>query len=456
MGSRRKRLALGRWFRIDGLPLGCEKLPTKDDRALLLILALAALLTRAGERIALLGSGQRPVDGSAGLSRFCDQLVAQDEEADDLPKTPSLPAHARVVMASDFFTPLDDLKMWLRGLAGRGARGHLLQVLDPAEEDLPFNGRVRFDDLEQTDSWALISNVDNVRSRYQRRVRAHIDGVAEISRSLGLASALHRTSSIRPSPSLLGALQCAGRHGERLAVLNLGLIGFTQPWLLALLVVLPALWWLLRITPPSPKLVRFPGRPILPRPRARGGNIGPHATLAPLPAPVSGLPSDPRARRADLESRSGGRRRWSAWSWWSMMAGRQRRAGPERVEAMERFTERAVRQNREVILVGTAPDPKEPFFQRFGASDALPSIASWQPKPWPGMRDLALERLEREELEDAQIIWLSDGVAKDADARMEAAGFATALRSSGSLSILAASDVDRAFLLRPPESDQSG
>jgi len=41
-------------------------------------------------------------------------------------------------------------------------------------------------------------------------------------------------------------------------MLNLGLIGFTQPWLLALLVVLPALWWLLRITPPSPKLIRFP------------------------------------------------------------------------------------------------------------------------------------------------------------------------------------------------------
>ncbi|MEM9624979.1 MAG: DUF58 domain-containing protein [Pseudomonadota bacterium] len=179
-----------------------DKLPTKDDRALLLILALAALLTRAGERIALLGSGQRPVGGRTGLSRFCDQLVAQGNQADDLPKSQSLPAHARVVMASDFFTPLDDLKMWLRGLAGRGARGHLLQVLDPAEEDLPFNGRVRFDDLEQTDSWALISNVDNVRGRYQRRVRAHIDGVAEISRSLGLASALHRTSS-SPEPVLL-------------------------------------------------------------------------------------------------------------------------------------------------------------------------------------------------------------------------------------------------------------
>ena len=33
---------------------------------------------------------------------------------------------------------------------------------------------------------------------------------------------------------------------------------FAQPWLLAALIALPALWWLLRVTPPSPKSLRFP------------------------------------------------------------------------------------------------------------------------------------------------------------------------------------------------------
>lgn len=179
-----------------------ETLPTKDDRSLLLVLALAALLVQAGERIALLGSGQRPIAGRAGLSRLCDQLVAQVDQADGLPERRTLPAHARIVMVSDFFMPLDDLKAWLRGFAGLGARGHLLHVIDPAEEDLPFNGRVRFDDLEQSDHWALISNVDSVRGRYQQRFRAHIDGVADISRSLGFAIAMHRTSS-PPEPALL-------------------------------------------------------------------------------------------------------------------------------------------------------------------------------------------------------------------------------------------------------------
>lgn len=179
-----------------------ETLPTKDDRALLLVLALAALLVRAGERITLLGSGERPSGGRAGLARFCDQLVRQAGETDALPATETLPAHARIVMISDFFTPLDSLKTWLRGIAGVGARGHLLQVIDPAEQDLPFHGRVRFDDVEEADHFALISNVDSVRERYQTRFRAHIDGVAEISRSLGLAAALHRTST-PAEPALL-------------------------------------------------------------------------------------------------------------------------------------------------------------------------------------------------------------------------------------------------------------
>jgi len=176
--------------------------PTKDDRTLLLVLALAALLVRAGERITLLGSGQRPAGGRAGLDRFCDQLAGQGSQAGDLPSHHALPAHARIVMISDFFTPLNDLRSWLRGLAGVGARGHLLQVIDPAEEDLPFKGRVRFDDIEEAETQALISNVDSVRTVYQQRFRAHIDGVAQISRSLGLAWGMHRTSS-SAEPALL-------------------------------------------------------------------------------------------------------------------------------------------------------------------------------------------------------------------------------------------------------------
>ena len=41
-------------------------------------------------------------------------------------------------------------------------------------------------------------------------------------------------------------------------MLSLGAFAFAAPWILWGLLSLPVIWWLLRITPPAPKLVRFP------------------------------------------------------------------------------------------------------------------------------------------------------------------------------------------------------
>ena len=41
-------------------------------------------------------------------------------------------------------------------------------------------------------------------------------------------------------------------------MLDLGLIGFAQPWLLLALMSLPVIWLLLRVTPPSPRRLTFP------------------------------------------------------------------------------------------------------------------------------------------------------------------------------------------------------
>ena len=41
-------------------------------------------------------------------------------------------------------------------------------------------------------------------------------------------------------------------------MLQLGPLAFAVPWVLAALVVLPVLWWLIRVIPPAPQLVQFP------------------------------------------------------------------------------------------------------------------------------------------------------------------------------------------------------
>jgi len=41
-------------------------------------------------------------------------------------------------------------------------------------------------------------------------------------------------------------------------MMNLGPVAFAAPWLLTALVLLPVIWWLLRVTPPAPRRIDFP------------------------------------------------------------------------------------------------------------------------------------------------------------------------------------------------------
>lgn len=175
--------------------------PTKEDRGLLLLLALASLLTRAGERIALLGDRRRPMGGRVGMATLCEDLLARPLEIGSLAPMQALPRYARVVLISDFFIPVEQLRDRLRGFVAMGVRGHLLQVLDPAEPELPFAGRVRFEGLER-DGVALIGNVDSVRRRYQGRLEAHREALRLLARSLGWTFASH-LSDHPPEPALL-------------------------------------------------------------------------------------------------------------------------------------------------------------------------------------------------------------------------------------------------------------
>src|SRR4051794_93969 len=41
-------------------------------------------------------------------------------------------------------------------------------------------------------------------------------------------------------------------------MLALGSLAFAAPWLLTALAALPVIWWLLRVTPPAPRVISFP------------------------------------------------------------------------------------------------------------------------------------------------------------------------------------------------------
>ena len=178
-------------------------LPEKAERAAVLALALSSLLVRGGERIALLGSGIPPTSGRAVLERFANSFLTPSEGAANLPRPESLPRYARVVMVSDFLSPPAEVAASLRSFAGLGIRGHLVQVVDPAEESLPFSGRVRFEGLENEGA-ALIGRVEAVRNEYIALMASHRQAISDIARGLGWTWTIHGTD--QPATTALLAL----------------------------------------------------------------------------------------------------------------------------------------------------------------------------------------------------------------------------------------------------------
>jgi uncharacterized protein (DUF58 family) len=174
---------------------------SKRQRADLLALALSALLMRGGEHVALLGSGLRPSASRATLTRIATLIESDKQAADNLPPAAALPRSAQLVFISDFLSPLEDIDRALRYYGESGQRGALLQVLDPAEESLPYSGRVRFDGLEQEPSW-LVSRVEAVRGDYARRLQAQREGLRDICRTLGWGCDFHRSDQ-PPQAALL-------------------------------------------------------------------------------------------------------------------------------------------------------------------------------------------------------------------------------------------------------------
>jgi len=193
------------WIWVDGSPSMDYRGPAapvrKRERAELLALALAVLLVRAGERVALLGPGRRPAGGRFGLERFTADLLLR-APPDGVEPAP-LPAFARIVLLSDFLFPPEDLEPLLRPAAAAGVRGAALQIVDPAEEELPFSGRVLFEDPEGGDP-ALVEDVEELRGRYLALWRAHREEVAARLARRGVHMAVHRTD--RPAASGLFAL----------------------------------------------------------------------------------------------------------------------------------------------------------------------------------------------------------------------------------------------------------
>jgi hypothetical protein len=95
----------------------------KVERAELLLLALASLLYRGGERVRLIGAEHRAI---AGIDRLAEQL-GRLPPGDGLPPETPLPRHAQAVLIGDFLAPLADIQHAVGRMAAAAVRGHILK-----------------------------------------------------------------------------------------------------------------------------------------------------------------------------------------------------------------------------------------------------------------------------------------------------------------------------------------
>ncbi len=183
---------------------------TKVERATVLSLAFASLLMRGGERIGALDSAKPPASGRPGFNRFALRMTSQMTSKQSLPPQIPLPRFSQIILISDWLSPIDGVQNVLRHYGALGVRGHLIQVLDPAEEDLPFDGRTEFEDVESK-TRMLARRAENLRDEYRTRLAALRNEVAQACRRQDWTFATHRTD--RPAQgALLAAYAALSAH----------------------------------------------------------------------------------------------------------------------------------------------------------------------------------------------------------------------------------------------------
>ncbi len=188
---------------------GASARAPKLDRARLLGLALAVLLLRGGERVAL--AGQIPRPGRAQVHVIAEGMQGGDAAEYGAPDVQGMVAHGRAVFLSDYLGDIEAVETALIMAADRGVKGVLMQVLDPAEEEFPFDGRTIFESMGGALRHETLKAGD-LRGRYLVRLAERKERLAGLARAFGWQYHCHHTGAAAQGALLwaYGALE-AGR-----------------------------------------------------------------------------------------------------------------------------------------------------------------------------------------------------------------------------------------------------
>ena len=164
---------------------------TKLYRTLVIALALAEILVEGGERVGIPGL-MRPTGSRNVIDRMAQAIVHDRAARASLPPSFSPSPLAEVVLLSDLWSAFADVRQTLTQLSGSGARGHVVQVVDPAEETFPYWGRIEF--IEPEGGGRVTAGRAQVwRDDYRERVQRHRAQIRAETDRLAWSFIIHRT-----------------------------------------------------------------------------------------------------------------------------------------------------------------------------------------------------------------------------------------------------------------------
>ncbi|MEE2722052.1 MAG: DUF4159 domain-containing protein [Pseudomonadota bacterium] len=234
-------------------------------------------------------------------------------------------------------------------------------------------------------------------------------------------------------------------------MLELGGLDFASPWLLLALTALPALWWLLRVTPPSPRLVSFP--PVRLLMALRPNEETPSKTpwwlilLRMLLAALVVLALSHPVLNPGENLRGSGPLFMVIDDGWASAAD-----WPLRQQKMSELLNQAEREDRPVHILSTAVSaPGEPLqvSKLMPAANARRIAMALAPKPWPVDREAAHAALEGVTVDgSAHVAWIANGLGQEVDR-----AFAEALQQLGGLQVIEQPAAARVRLILTPKAE---
>ncbi len=169
---------------------------SKFDYARLLVSCLARLLVRQRDSVGVtiadaeIRQFLKPKQSPMHLQTIMEALIKTPCQGSSrvglalLEMLPQLKRKGMVIVVSDFFTNLVELKDALTQVSARGHDVMLFEVLAPEEISFDFRYRARFEDLEQPSRW-LDVDPGAIRGIYLEKMKQHRDILQQICLDLG-------------------------------------------------------------------------------------------------------------------------------------------------------------------------------------------------------------------------------------------------------------------------------